>query len=530
MRLPRFFFSKRIHLTFKSILILLSLWGTINILISTQNTGIGLTPDSVNYIATARNIAHGNGVTSFDDKPLTIFPPLYSVCLGLIEYIFDADPLKSAVFFNSLLFGFIIYISGLLLYRHLNSSILYSIPGTISIFVGIPLIMVSQLALSESLFICLFVFYLYLSERYTEKGTPTLLVFLALIVALACLTRYIGVILIITGFINIFFSEKNKLLVKARHSFIFAAITIFPITSFLIRNYLITGTFLGYRVSSNSNLLQNFKLSYSTIYSWYVPTRMLFDYSIILILLIIVGILGCWYLLKNKSNFKKFFKNKLILINAIIFYLGFLIISSSIVSYNVIGNRLLSPIFIPVSILLIIFGSKILKLLTDTLPRALKIGVLSSAVFIWYVLWLSQYFHFAIPVFGNSMIREMGYNSISWINNQTIKYIREEVKLDNNYPIYSNDPYALYILTDLKSQITPNYDGLFNGYVSYKKMHYITALKGIWPEKNISYLIWFNQNNYLKHNLYEIDKLDQIADLKQLVQLDDGTIYLINRK
>jgi hypothetical protein len=528
--LSKIFSSKWLHLEFKILLLILSLFGAISILIGTEKLGIGLTPDSVNYIATARNISCGNGITSFDDKPLIMFPPLYPICLGIIKFIFNTDPLNTAIFFNAILFGLIIYISGLLLFRYLNSSALYSLLGAVSILVGIPLIMVSQFAMSETLFICLISMYLIASEVYLQKGNSISLLLLAFVVALACLTRYIGVVLIITGSLNIIFSRKTKLSIKRKHIYIFAIVTIIPILSFLIRNYILTKTFWGFRESSNYNILQNIKLTLNTILSWFIPQRILFYKSIIILVIIIITILFSWLIIKNRASIKKFCLNKINLFTIIIFYLGFLIITSSLVSYNEIGNRLLSPVFIPITILLVILASKSLNLFTKTLPGILRIIVLFSVIFIWYVLWFSYYLHFTLPVFSNTMTRELGYNGFFWTNNQTINYLREKAKLDNQYPVYSNEPFALYILANMKSEIIPNFNGLFNGLVVYKKVNNISALKGIWPGPGNSYLIWFNRYTYLEPNLFKLNELNLIAELKQIVRLDDGAIYLIKRR
>lgn len=303
MRILKIFANVIIHQAFVLILLILSLWGSLSILIGTQTEGIGIVPDSVNYIAAARNIANGNGITSFTNKPLTMFPPLYPVCLGVIDVIFNIDPLTSVLFVNAILFGLVIFTSGILMYKYLNLPALYSLGGIVVILVGIPIVKVSQLAITELLFILFLVFYLIATETFLKKNNTISLIILSLIVALACLTRYIGVILIFTGIINIF-SKRNKCLItKVRQIFIFSAITTIPLFAFLLRNYLSTGAAAGYRDVSKLHILHNIGLAVNTIYYWYVPTDISLNNLTLIVLMIIMGILTI-LLLRNKFNFK----------------------------------------------------------------------------------------------------------------------------------------------------------------------------------------------------------------------------------
>lgn len=199
-------------------------------------------------------------------------------------------------------------------------------------------------------------------------------------------------------------------------------------------------------------------------------------------------------------------------------------------AYNEIGDRLLSPIFIPITILLTTLISKVLGLMINTFPKALKIMVLSSLVFIWYVIWLSNFFQFNIPAYKSNKLRELGYNSYWWTNNQTIINIQEGKHLDNNYAIYSNDPFALYILTNYKSENVPTLNGLFNDLISHKKVNEISELNRIWPKQSPAYLIWFNRNSYLEKSIFKLKDINMIAKLTSIVQLDDGTIYLMYKK
>ena len=61
------------------------------------------------------------GLILYNSAPLSGYPPIYPVALSLIELTFGLDPVEGARFVNALLFGLIIYLSGIFIRRHLVS-------------------------------------------------------------------------------------------------------------------------------------------------------------------------------------------------------------------------------------------------------------------------------------------------------------------------------------------------------------------------------------------------------------------------
>ena len=118
----------------------------------------------------------------------------------------------------------------------------------------------------------------------------------------------------------------------------------------------------------------------------------------------------------------------------------------------------------------------------------------------------------------------MGYNKYGWKQNKTIKYIQSHQIINSKDEIYSNEPFALYLLTDIYSQRSPKKIKLPNIEVN------VSELKYIWPEHDNSYLIWFNDFRYLRNSLIKVEKLKTIANLKKIASFNDGTIYLVNKK
>ena len=165
---------------YRVLLLVLSATGVVLSLLSTSRYGAGLSPDSVYYISAARNIAGGFGVTSFDGSPFVYWPPLYPMLLSIPAIVFHLDPLTTAPIINAILFGLIIYFSGLLLGRHLFSSTALAILGVPLIVFSIILLDIATMAWSETLFIFLtLVFLLYLGKFLEKKDWTSFLFFLS---------------------------------------------------------------------------------------------------------------------------------------------------------------------------------------------------------------------------------------------------------------------------------------------------------------------------------------------------------------
>src|SRR5437879_1284014 len=88
----------------------LSLLGIVMLLFSTR-WGVGLSPDSVAYIAAARDLLNGHGYTTILWAPLF---PMFVTAIGL----FRVDPLVGARGLNAVLFAANIALVGIIVRRY----------------------------------------------------------------------------------------------------------------------------------------------------------------------------------------------------------------------------------------------------------------------------------------------------------------------------------------------------------------------------------------------------------------------------
>ena len=99
-------------------LCLIALTGVILVLRATPN-GLGLSDDSIAYIAGARSMAAGEGYREAwlaSNQPVTHFPPAFPTVLSVFGR-FGADPLRAVRWVNALLFGLNAALLGILGWR-----------------------------------------------------------------------------------------------------------------------------------------------------------------------------------------------------------------------------------------------------------------------------------------------------------------------------------------------------------------------------------------------------------------------------
>jgi hypothetical protein len=499
----------------------LSIIGTVTILLATRNYGAELSPDSVGYIAAARHIASGLGVVSYDGAPLIVQPPLYPVLLATVDYVFGIDPLSAANVVNAVLFGLIVYLSGLLFFKLLKSSVALALLGTAYITVSIPLVEVSLMAWSEPLFISLVLLYLIFFESYLAKADITLLVLSSLSVALACLTRYIGVTLISTGIVSILVFGRDSLRAKIRHLVLFVSISALPVGMWLVRNYSLSGTFFGPRASSAYALSQNLRFMSGTFLHWYIPWRISEHRFILMLLCATVGILAGLSTWRCSSKVKPFLSEIGPLLLLIIAYAGFLLVSSTIIAYDQIDNRLLSPVFVPLTLLLLILASKILTSVTRQWLSPTRANTLLAAAAVMCLLYPARA---TMSSIANAMSHGEGYSGESWRSSQTIEYLRQNRALVSECVIYSNAPDAIYILADLTAKMSPK-KGSYN---SPELVQDVSSLRKSWPEQGNSCLVWFD--NKFRDYLFTVDELQTVANMQLIMRTADGAVYSVSKK
>lgn len=495
----------------------LGILGAGMILLATSRFGVGLSPDSVGYIATARHIASGQGAISFDNTPLLVQPPFYPTVLAFLQIVFGLDPFDLARFVNAGLFGAVVALAGFMEFQ-CGCSRSFSFLAAIYTLAALPIVHVALMAWSELLFIFFVLLFLNSFQSYAINGNLKSLFLPSLFASLACLTRYIGVVLIAHGVICFVFVLRQPWKKRVSHLAFFLLFTIFPFALWLLRNYAFSGTFFGPREPSVFTFSQNVWMASQMILLWYFPKQLLKQHSVITLALF-AGI-GIPFLKAQKQFFNGLAAPAGMPVLFVILYTGFLIFSSTTTAFDQIDHRLLSPIAVPISlrmfaILYRVWSSSRLSHAPQYL-QWLVVGVL-TVVFIKPI-------KSTIGIIQLTRKEGRGYSSQSWRNSPTIAFLSKNKWCDLNDPFFTNEPEALYFLAGLVAQESPRK----NMYNSPKVIADLLTLQNTWPPPQGAYLIWFNKSNRT-NGLFSLEELMTIAQFQTLATLDDAIIFRVTR-
>ena len=465
--------------------------------------GIGLSPDSAGYLAVASNLIEGKGFVSYSGEPLIVHPPLYPLAVATLSFLFGLELTTSALVLNLLLIASTTFVSGNLTFLVTNS-FLVSLFVCFSIILGIPIFQVFIYAWSEPTFIFfLSVAFLYL-VKFIEYRDKIYLLVSSVFVSLACTTRYAGIFILISFIIFLVFIFRKDIVKRRNEIYTFLFISSFPLYLWGMRNYILSRTFFG-RSGNPLHSFSEHSLGFvNAVTSWFIFPVNYFQNKTLLflvafLLIFILFVIG----VKEIANLKV-----LSLVVFIFLYLLLLFIACVSTHQNLIDNRLLSPIFIPLEIVLIdFFYRRIYLQLMDKISKRVRPWLVVLGLIAWFT-----YPAISTLKFGLEVRKEgLGYQSVHWQTSETLAYIRRAREELHQLPIYTNDPEGLYFLTHIQAgrlsiQFHPN-----------------------WPAAGRAYLICFKQG-YLGDCLEILDRLRQNPDIRPVAEFSDGTIYLVTRR
>ncbi len=179
--------------------------GAAVIIFHTTRMGIGLDPDSIVYIGTARSILSGRGIsvpfTSYSDPgdfaPMIHFPPLYPLFLAGLGLL-GIDLQMAARTLGAILFSLNVFLVSVIVYQYTRH---WWTAATAAFLVLFPMDMLvaHSMAWSEPLFIFLTLITVLLLIRYVESQNLFCLLGASLSASLGLLCRYIGVSWLLVG-------------------------------------------------------------------------------------------------------------------------------------------------------------------------------------------------------------------------------------------------------------------------------------------------------------------------------------------
>ena len=178
------------------------------VLIITKPYGLGVLSDSISYLVAGDNFSKCNGLTVFDSI-YHRWPPLFPIFIGFLEKL-NIDILTSLRYFYSLVFAFIVILFGNILKQYIKTFLLFSFAMATLVFSS-PLLLSISWVMSEGLFTFTVIIGYYYLHRYFRSQSYKHLVLLSFSIGLTAVTRYVGVLFILsTVIILLLFTNKDR--------------------------------------------------------------------------------------------------------------------------------------------------------------------------------------------------------------------------------------------------------------------------------------------------------------------------------
>ena len=450
-------------------LFVFAMTGTLLLLQATPE-GLGLSDDSIAYIAGARSLLAGNGYREAwlaSNGPVTHFPPGFSSVLAFFG-LFGLDPLRGARFVNALLFGINTGLLGILAWR-MTPSLTAGLVLAGIFLMSSEMLSVHAVAMSEPLFIFFLLLSLWMFDLYFEfppssvgrgiAGEWWWLAACGALVGMAYLTRYAGLAQVATYVAAICILRTSW---RKR----FTSIGIF-LAGFLpfalgwaIRNRIVADNATNRTIAWHPITIDNLRIGRLEVSQFFIPVeawrREIFKqpYLIEIMVALVLGAVLVWVLLKSwnyiskpnqmpvaKSGEKASREVISFTIALFIFaYLASILASMSLFdAATKFKLRILAPAYVGLFILLVYAGIWLRQ-------KNRLIVVLLTLIFLGFSIYKQS---ITLAQWSRS---GLGYASFQWYDSQAMAYLRD---LPADIRIFTNEPGAVYLYTGRGAVVLP---------------------------------------------------------------------------
>jgi len=512
--------------------------GFFMIVFVTSKWGIGLSPDSAGYLAGAKNIINGKGISLIYDSngnPLMTWlpwtdneinhlfpwPPFFPLVLSIFGFM-KINLIEAGRWLNAALFGANIFLITLIVKKYLKSFFLLIFAPIILITSG-DMIKIHSMLWSEPLFIFLSLLGFIFLINFLENKKILFLLIASLFFSLAFFTRTVGISLAAASAAAVLFYSELKIKNRIIYTAISVLIGFLPFSIWTLINRFLYGTsqaefiFHPLTLSSYSQVMD-------TISLWFLPDDISLKFRIIIITVLIIVIISVasFIAFKNKKrnmdeNYKLNSKIISIFLFFILFYFIALLVSSYFFNAAIgIGDyRLSIPIPLSIFIVFLFF----LKRFLDFYSSKEGVKIIAYA-FCGFFIAASLSNSVAIDLYKNGH----WYSSKNWYESETIKELKKIQ--EPQIPIYTNEPSAIYLFLDRNptrlpaknnihtARVNPNYEKDLN-----KIMDEIKEKDGLIVFFDSGWYSVFPKENEIKNNF-------QLLLVKDTC---DGAIYRIKK-
>ena len=514
--------------------------------------GVALSHDSLSYLVLARNLLEGEGYTNFRGLPHTVHPPLYPSLLAAAAGLGALDPQAVAGPLNAALFGLTVFVLGRYLRRRIQSQFLI-IWACAAAAISLPLTDLASWALSGPAFILLATLALIRTDAFLRHGNISSLIWAAAFSALAWQTRHIGVAVPAAVGLALLLQTGAPLTRRAKRIAGLTLIAALPIAFWVLRSYLLTGTF-GVARQVDYFLPAIFFDAIQIMASWLaldMPFARLPIFAPIALAAFAIAA-ACVILSARRAKFAQLDWRPCYLFGGFaLIYLALLLAALMMGrAWNGVEHRFMAVMYIPLLVAVSVALDRFLSCERDRkllgrlpslpLPRSLakrsasSPTLLAALIMATLALWTAAH---AFPhanriARANSGDLYLGYAAPRWAQSETLTYIRENPIADS-VQVHSNERPLVNLHTGGRAS---HYGNMPRNRVGGNIIG--VGVPGRAPaEERLderianspdgSYVIWFK--NWWNYQFYDYGaaNLRLMPHLQPIAELADGVIFRV---
>lgn len=259
---------------FRLYLAVLTVVGAGAVYLAASAMGPGVSTDAARMMSTAESLARGGGLRELSGLPLTQFPPLYSMILAAGSVVFGADVFVVGWVLCILVFGAVIWFSGILFMQAFRDDPVLAYLATFVVASSSSVIQISANIASDPLFLLMTILFMMVAAAYLKTGSARYAALTAAITIISCFQRYAGLSLVITGSLIAAFSFRQHPGKALAAALLFAIVTGAPITAWgMLHNAPVNGTVFGGRLPPDA--AGNLTSGLEKVLYWFIPLRII---------------------------------------------------------------------------------------------------------------------------------------------------------------------------------------------------------------------------------------------------------------
>jgi len=493
----------------------------LGVLAETAEHGIGISPDSVDYIRQARHLAEPGGLALLGSGSAFVSqPPAYPLLLAGLAKATGVDPVRVVPALNAVLLALSCTLACTLLVAGAGRSrspwvLAFAL---VSLVTARSLHDVFGMAWSEPLFILLSIGIVAALARHLRTGDRRALWLASALSVLAVGTRYGGVAFIAAGALSVLVAAPGGVRERVRSAFGFAVLPAAIFAGWALRNHLVSGTLLGERNPALHTLGENTARFVAIAQAHWLPATEEIGVAAKLGAAFALAGALVWLVAPRGSVFvAKLAADRAALVPCATFaliYAVFTIVTSSLVAYDPIDFRLFAPAFVPLWAVVVLVFDAVLRMDASRGRTLAVVAVLAA-------LLIAPIRQFAAD---SAEWREHGRQlaRAEWTGSPTVAWLQEWPGLRGERPVYSNMRAAIHWFAGADARNVPSRTPCAGTTGDAARTcfldHADPALFDAW---------WVEFAAARHPNQYALDEIAPWVELETVAELADGRVVRI---